>query len=73
MNKCKIPVSDLVLNAKGKGLVRLVLEENYLSFRLSHPFVKYLNHENIIFYFKGDGADIDSDYEIDLRKIEIIY
>lgn len=73
MNRIKISAKSLVSEAKGRGIVRLVLEEDFDASTQIHPFTKYLADTGIIFYFKGDRVEKATDYEIDLTKIEVEY
>lgn len=66
-------IEDLLEELKGKGLVRLILDENFNPNIKKHPIEFYFSLRGIPYYFDGDGVGKKSDYKVNLRKINVIY
>ena len=73
MKRKKISVEKIISDAKGKGLVKIIPEENSDYYLLNLPLRKYFAREGIVYYFEGNGIENEKDWWIDLTKIEIIY
>jgi hypothetical protein len=71
--KDKINIKDLLENLDKKKLVRIVLEEDFDSSKKFHKLENYFRSKGIVYYFDLKGFSKESDYEIDLNKLEIIY
>lgn len=68
----KVKVEDLVKEAKGKGVVKIILQKDFDESR-EHPLKKYFERARIDCLFEKSDKGENKLYTIYLSKIEIVY